>query len=658
MDNIAVRTLSFQAPGSLAETLAAHETRKTPTDGTSPVSDAQGDENVTTERPGSRTVYDISLPSLHFLRWRPLYHLQAPSGWMNDPCGPGYDASTGLYHMFFQWNPRRNSSGSVVWGTVRWGHATSKDMLNWTVSGTSTIKPGSWFDKEGCFTGCFVPTGLRGEPGQLTVFYTGVSRLPLHYTIPYVRQTETLAVATSADGGQSWTKIPGNPILPEPPEGLAITGWRDPFVARWRSMDAILGRDKDSGALYGLISGGLRDHGPTAFLYAIDPTNLKQWTYLNAIVDIGMNHNISRWSGDLGINWECACFMTLRDDKKETSREFVVVGGEGSDTSHPESTFAAYPQESTTFPRWERSLQWMCGTLGTRTNAAGQSVPKMEYSFGGRFDHGMMYAVNIFRDPLTSNQLAWGWITEEDLPQKLVDRQNWSGMLGLPRELSLTTLRGVTGAFKSKLKEITSIEATPDVQNTFTVRTLGISPASCLQGLRKDTRQVVIQGSPDLTPRGECFMDVQTCRFELTALMEVSSKCSRIGVSIFHTEDHEMASRTMVYLMPVIETLKVERPHSSEIDPGILTFPETAPFTLFSFQEQGGQSRELFELRLFFDESVLEIFANSRCTIATRVYPASKRCWGIRFWAEDESEQSRLVHAQAWDGIRADIHVE
>lgn len=650
--------MPFLEPGSLAGTLAAYEMRKKSVDATFNGSDAQGGEMLIPERPMSRSVYEGSLPSLHFLRWRPRYHLQAPNGWMNDPCGPGYDASTGLYHLFFQWNPRRNISGSVVWGSICWGHATSKDMMNWTVSGISAIKPGPWYDKEGCFTGCLLPRGLRGEPGQLTMFYTAVSRLPLHYTIPYVRQAETLAVATSADGGQSWIKITGNPILLEPPEGLSVTAWRDPFVARWPSMDAILGRDEESETLYGLISGGVRDGSPTAFLYAVDPTNLEQWTYINAIVDVGLNYNVSRWSGDLGINWECACFMTLCDDRKEASREFIIVGAEGSDTSHPESTFAAYPQESTKFPRWERSLQWMCGTLGMITDAVGRSVPKMEYSFGGRFDYGMMYAVNIFHDPLTSKQIAWGWITEEDLPQKLVDRQNWSGMLGIPRELSLTTLRGVTGALKSNLKEITSVEATLEIDDTFTVRTLGIAPASCLQALREDTRQVAVQGSPILTPKGECFMDVQTCRFELTALMEVSSKCSRIGVSIFHDELHDIASSTMVYLVPETETLKVERPDSSRIDPKILTFPETAPFTLFSFQKQDDQERELFELRLFFDESVLEVFANSRCTIATRVYPASKRCWGLRFWAEDESQQSRLVHAQAWDGLRADIHVD
>lgn len=34
---------------------------------------------------------------------RPLwYHLTPPHGWINDPCAPGYDAETELYHIFYQ----------------------------------------------------------------------------------------------------------------------------------------------------------------------------------------------------------------------------------------------------------------------------------------------------------------------------------------------------------------------------------------------------------------------------------------------------------------------------------------------------------------------------------------------------------------------------
>src|ERR1700753_547094 len=98
------RTLPFQAPDSLAGTLAAYEARKRSSSST-----ASGSQDISSQRsaslqPAAESVYQWSLPSLHFLRWRPIYHLQAPSGWMNDPCAPGYDPRTGLYHLFFQWN--------------------------------------------------------------------------------------------------------------------------------------------------------------------------------------------------------------------------------------------------------------------------------------------------------------------------------------------------------------------------------------------------------------------------------------------------------------------------------------------------------------------------------------------------------------------------
>ena len=58
-------------------------------------------------------------------RSRPKKHFTPKNNWINDPNGLIYHG--GNYHLFFQHNPYENK-----WGHMSWGHATSKDLINWT----------------------------------------------------------------------------------------------------------------------------------------------------------------------------------------------------------------------------------------------------------------------------------------------------------------------------------------------------------------------------------------------------------------------------------------------------------------------------------------------------------------------------------------------
>ena len=617
----------------------------------------------------------------------------APHGWMNDPCAPGYDSVANIYHLSFQWSPERDDAGHVVWNDIAWGHATSPDLISWKIKNRPVLKPGKyWYDKQGCFTGCMYPTAVHGGKG-LTVFYTGASRLPINYRLPYTRQTETLNMVQLSDDASFWVKEETNPILLGPPAQISVTGWRDPMVAIWKSLDVVLGRDPDQGNLYGLISGGVKDCGPTVFLYEIDKGDLAKWTYLCELIDIEINRKTSRWSGDTGVNWECGNFATLTDGG--VSRELIIVGVEGLKKAPSDQPCPDNPNEVLNSPRDERSQQWMCGRLTPQKAVDGNpAVPKLEHTMSGHYDHGLAYGCNSFTDPKSSRQIVFAWITEDDLPQELVDKQGWSGLISLPRVVGLQTLQGVTGAFSSPLSSITSIEVEPDPSKpgSHTVRTLSISPVPQVSSLRSEARELSISQPQDLhafTADPKITLPVMTYQFEIDAVFEVNDTCQRIGLSILHTEENSTIDRlevsTNIIFHPNTETLSIERPSSSiqclnKPD----TRPEQAPFTLFEFADQialpipapsgietetsiSPRRREQLHIRAWWDESVLEVFANDRCVISTRIYPATSRCRGVRFWAEDGEEgpdgdgggrtRSRLVRATVWDGLSAAISV-
>jgi len=294
---------------------------------------------------------------------RPQYHFLPPAHWLNDPNGPLF--WKGKYHMFYQHNPN-----GAFWGTMHWGHAVSEDLVRWKHLPIALAPTPGGPDKDGCFSGCAVI-----NDGVPTLVYTGVS-------------PEVQCLATSDDGMIAWKKYGGNPVIGAPPEGLKVTGFRDPCV--WR----------EANTWYMLIGSGFRGVGGTALLYT--SPDLLHWKYLHPLFIGKMNEQAkSKNPVATGEMWECPDFFPLGD------KHVLIVSTQGT-------------------------TLWFVGTYAER-----KFLPESQ----GQLDFGSYYAPKSMVDG-RGRRILWGWVQEgrRDEAQRAA---GWSGVLSLPRVLSLGASGGL-----------------------------------------------------------------------------------------------------------------------------------------------------------------------------------------------------------------------
>jgi beta-fructofuranosidase len=305
---------------------------------------------------------------------RPQYHLLPKANWMNDPNGPIY--WNGQYHLFFQYNP-----DAAVWGDMHWAHAVSPDMIHWRHMPLALSPSPQGPDRDGCFSGSTVVR--NGVP---TILYTGVaSTTPEQATLRDGKHNfqESQCIATSASPDlRSWVKSP-RPVIPRPPHGVAITGFRDPCV--WWS----------GSSWWMLLGSGFAKVGGCALLYR--SSDLHHWEYLHPLLS-------GTWNGlrgvdpvDSGEMWECPDFFPLG------SKHVLIY-----------ST--------------ERKVYWTVGELDSQSMTF---HPEKK----GLLDTGAFYAPKTMLDR-AGNRILWGWIPETR-PEKDSVQAGWAGLASLPRLLSL-----------------------------------------------------------------------------------------------------------------------------------------------------------------------------------------------------------------------------
>ncbi|MFB6279789.1 MAG: glycoside hydrolase family 32 protein [Salinibacter sp.] len=327
--------------------------------------------------------------------YRPQFHYTPPQNWMNDPNGLVYH--DGTYHLFHQYNPEGNT-----WGHMSWYHATSTDLMHWDHQGVAIPEEGN----EMIFSGSAVV-----DSANTAGFGNGTDSSPMvavytsHYTLSEDSVNEAQSLAYSTDGGETWTKYEGNPVLDHPdPE------FRDPNVfwyepeQKW-VMSIVL---------------------PTQHkVQFYESTNLKEWTLLSEFGPAGAT----------GGMWECpALFRVPVEGQDRTQWVLQVDLNPGSVAGGSGAQYFLGTFDGTTFTPndgfLERGPHWVDYGPDFYATIPWNNVPETD----GR-----------------ALWLAWmnNWSYAEDIPTS-----PWRSAQTVPRSVRLRSIDGVPRLVQAPVQEL------------------------------------------------------------------------------------------------------------------------------------------------------------------------------------------------------------
>ncbi|WP_243387273.1 glycoside hydrolase family 32 protein [Bacillus kexueae] len=199
-------------------------------------------------------------------KWRQTFHIQPPTGLLNDPNGFSY--YNGEYHLFYQWFPL-----GPVHGIKYWYHTKSKDLVHWENVGIA-IRPNDAIDSHGAYSG----SGIEHE-GKLHLFYTGNTRDEQWIRHPY----QCLAVMDD----QLHIVKRKQAVIEDVPTGYT-EHFRDPKV--WKHKDTF----------YMLI--GAQRENETGCVVLYSSKDLLNWSF---------EGEIKTTLDEFGYMWECPDYFEL-----------------------------------------------------------------------------------------------------------------------------------------------------------------------------------------------------------------------------------------------------------------------------------------------------------------------------------------------------------
>jgi fructan beta-fructosidase len=305
-------------------------------------------------------------------QYRPQYHYSPPMNFMNDPNGLVY--FNGTYHLYFQYN-----ATGITAGNQNWGHATSTDLIHWKNASPFIAIASDPANNDFIYSGSAV-VDFNNTSG----FFNGISGggLVAIYTLAIYPVKQEQDIAYSVDGGFTYTKYAGNPVL-----DLNAANFRDPYVfwypltQRW-IMAVSLANDHQ--------------------ILFYSSTNLKKWNYMSSFGP----------AGTLGVAYEVPNLIQVPIEGTNQKKWVLLVG------INPGA------------PLGGSATQYFIGDFDGRRFKADDAVNRwMEFGKDA-------YAMETYNDLPTQDVIAITWVGNWQYAQQ-VPTSPWRGAQSVARHLTL-----------------------------------------------------------------------------------------------------------------------------------------------------------------------------------------------------------------------------
>jgi beta-fructofuranosidase len=491
-----------------------------------------------------------------------------------------------------------------------------------------------------------IPAEFNDDSLVPVVFYTSVTKLPSWQD--YFRGAESQSFAVSLDKFQTWQKFPGNPVLALPPIEWNVTGWRDPFIFQDKYLDSFFGDSLPRSKYYMLLGSGIQGYGGAVDIYHSDdlvnwePFKLPLITIAHDDTERFLPYGYKTFSW--GSNWEVPNLLRLNnDDDGENGPLYLIFFGTEGNASYLPGHHVGMYLVGHLEKREKPSFGYNPDFVKQQGNASLDFMVEFKPVFSGFLDHGLAYAANSVRnlDHDSNEIMLLAWANEDRSVEKMIS-SGYAGCIVFPRLYSLDHENNQPILKVKAAPESLNVRKASKTVSFSSIQDSDKSPSAIFSSKNKDGPYIpppLIPSKPNTEGQEDIYVEYYPINgvtngkkldMDVTMSFICDSNCTSSdeylsGLVIHHSapfrkgqnNDEAFKEYTLITIKPSQEKIDVSRWKSS------ITEGSSRNELYMITPMKVNETERLVKLRVVLDGSLLEVYANDRSVLTTRIYPST-----------------------------------